>query len=139
VYEHPANAFVYSFLGNVNLFHGRVQSGKARIGDIEIDAPEHHATADSPAIGYARPHEMDVARERNGFESIEAVIAYIQAVGPNVKLQLNRTDNGQLLEAELSKDRQRELNLKTGERVYVKPRQVRVFIADPSEPLNYQI
>jgi sulfate transport system ATP-binding protein len=139
VYDHPANAFVYTFLGNVNLFHGRVHSGKARIGEIEIDAPEHHDASDSPAIGYARPHEMEVLRERNGSESIEAVIAYIQAVGPNVKLQLNRTDNGQLLEAELSKDRHRELNLKTGERVYVKPRQVRVFIADPSGPLNYQI
>ena len=139
VYDHPANAFVYSFLGNVNLFHGRVHSGKARIGELEVDAPEHHDAADSPAIGYARPHEMEVVRERNGSESIEAVVAYIQAVGPNVKLQLKRTDNGQLLEAELSKDRQRELNLKSGERVYVKPRQVRVFIADPSVPLNYQI
>src|SRR5215204_482558 len=36
VYEKPANSFVYSFLGNVNLFHGRVQSGKAHIGGIEI-------------------------------------------------------------------------------------------------------
>lgn len=139
VYDHPANAFVYSFLGNVNLFHGRVHSGKARIGELELDTPEHNDAPDSPAVGYARPHEMEVLRERNGSESIEAVISYIQAVGPNVKLQLKRIDNGQILEAELSKDRQRELNLKTGESVFVKPRQVRVFIADPSEPLNYQI
>ena len=53
VYDRPANAFVYSFLGNVNLFHGRIQSGKARIGDLEVDAPEHHDAADSPATGYA--------------------------------------------------------------------------------------
>ena len=139
VYDHPASAFVYSFLGNVNLFHGRVHSGKARIGEIEIDTPEHHDASDSPAVGYARPHEMEVLRERNGSESIEAVVAYIQAVGPNVKLQLKRTDNGHLLDAELSKERQRELNLKTGESVFVKPRQVRVFIADPAEPLNYQL
>ena len=139
VYDHPANAFVYSFLGNVNLFHGRVNSGKARIGDLELDTPEHHDAPDSPAVGYARPHEMEVLRERNGSDAIEVVIAYIQAVGPNVKLQLKRADTGQILEAELAKDRQRELNLKAGESVFVKPRQVRVFIADPSEPLNYQI
>src|SRR5262245_23340175 len=72
VYENPANPFVYSFLGNVNLFHGRVHSGKARIGDLEVDAPEHHDASDSPAVGYARPHEMEVLRERNGAESIEA-------------------------------------------------------------------
>src|SRR3954464_10587062 len=27
VYEHPANKFVYNFLGNVNLFHGRLHDG----------------------------------------------------------------------------------------------------------------
>jgi sulfate/thiosulfate transport system ATP-binding protein len=140
VYERPANAFVYSFLGNVNLFHGRVSSGKAQIGDLEVDAPEHPDAADSPAIGYARPHEMEILRERNGSsDAIEVVINYIQTAGPIVKLHLKRADNGQLLEAELTKERQRELNFKTGESVYAKPRQVRVFIAEPSKRLNYQI
>ena len=27
VYEHPATPFVYGFLGNVNLFHGRIHQG----------------------------------------------------------------------------------------------------------------
>src|SRR3712207_7140409 len=31
VYEHPANKFVYNFLGNVNLFHGRVESGRLKV------------------------------------------------------------------------------------------------------------
>ncbi len=31
VYNHPATAFVYNFLGNVNLFHGRVDDGKTYI------------------------------------------------------------------------------------------------------------
>src|SRR3989440_6684668 len=29
VFEHPANSFVMSFLGNVNIFHGRVHEGQA--------------------------------------------------------------------------------------------------------------
>ena len=29
VFEHPANPFVMDFLGNVNVFHGRVEHGKA--------------------------------------------------------------------------------------------------------------
>ena len=33
VYHHPANAFVYNFLGNVNLFHARVEEGKAYLGE----------------------------------------------------------------------------------------------------------
>jgi len=140
VYENPANPFVYSFLGNVNLFHGRVHSGKARIGDIEIDAPDHGDASDSPAVVYARPHEMDVSREPGGSDAISVLLVRIQSVGSNVKLRLKRVDSGQFLEAEIPRERQRELELKVGESVFVRPRQVRVFIADPSEaPINYQI
>jgi sulfate/thiosulfate transport system ATP-binding protein len=140
VYDAPANPFVYNFLGNVNLFHGRVHSGKATIGDIEIDAPDHRDAADSPAVVYARPHEMEVTRERYGADAIGASIVRIQSVGPNVKLRLKRADTGQFLEAELPKERQREMDLKIGEAIFVKPRQVRVFIADPDDvPIDYQI
>lgn len=140
VYESPANPFVYNFLGNVNLFHGRVHSGKAKIGDIEIDAPDHRDTADSPAVVYARPHEMEITRERYGSDAISASIVRIQSVGPNIKLKLKREDTGQYLEAEMPRERQRELELAIGELVFVKPRNVRVFIADPGElPVNYQI
>src|SRR5688572_1936435 len=112
VYDAPANPFVYNFLGNVNLFHGRVHSGKATIGDIEIDAPDHRDAADSPAVVYARPHEMEVSRERYGIDAIGASIFRIQAVGPNIKLKLKRTDTGQFLEAEITRERQREIDLK---------------------------
>jgi sulfate transport system ATP-binding protein len=140
VYDSPANPFVYSFLGNVNLFHGRVKEGKALIGDFEVDAPEHRDASDSPAVGYSRPHEMEVSREPNGNESLSAIIIQIQAVGPNVKLRLKRTENEDMLEAEITREKQREMDLKTGETIFVKPRLVRVFISDPSEtPLNYQI
>src|SRR2546422_1486244 len=37
VYHHPANAFVYNFLGNVNLFHSRVEEGKVYLGEMPID------------------------------------------------------------------------------------------------------
>ena len=139
VYENPANPFVFSFLGNVNLFHGRITAGKAKIGEFEVQY-QANDDLDSATIGYARPHEIEIFRERNGSESMEAIAVYIQAFGPSVKLQLKRTDNAQILDAELSKDRHRELNLKVGEHVYVKPRQVRVFGTDPTAPpLNFQI
>src|SRR4030095_7421924 len=138
VYDSPANPFVYNFLGNVNLFHGRVHSGKARIGDIEIDAPDYQDAAASPAVVYARPHEMEVLRERYGADAISASIFRIQSVGPNIKLKLKRQDTGQILEAEIPRERQRELNLAIGESVFVKPRNVRVFIANPADtPINY--
>ena len=40
VYENPATPFVYGFLGDVNLFHGRIHQGRVNIGESELDAPE---------------------------------------------------------------------------------------------------
>lgn len=34
VYDHPANPFVYNFLGNVNFFHCRIYNGQVFIGDL---------------------------------------------------------------------------------------------------------
>ena len=39
VYEAPATPFVYGFLGDVNLFHGRIHQGRVNIGPGELDAP----------------------------------------------------------------------------------------------------
>lgn len=130
VYEHPATPFVYQFLGNVNLFHGRIHKGRTHIGDIEIDTPEHADTHDTPGVGYARPHDIEVARYRNGAPAIEAVVGHIQSIGPLVHLELTRGDTGDFIEVALSKDRYQEMQLQEGERVFVTPRKLRVFAQD---------
>jgi hypothetical protein len=38
VYEHPANSFVYRFLGSVNLFHTRIKDGQVQLGEAPIGA-----------------------------------------------------------------------------------------------------
>ncbi len=133
VYDHPATPFVYHFLGNVNLFHGRVHEGRARIGDIEIDAPEHADAQDIPAVGYVRPHDIEVTRSRNGTAALEAIVSYIHPIGPLVHLELIGCDTGDLIEVALSKDRYQEMNFQEGERVFITPRKLRVF-AQESQP-----
>ena len=112
VYDNPANAFVYQFLGDVNLFHGRVESGSS--------------------VGYVRPYELEVSRHSDALadvvvDRVVATVRFIAAAGPSVRLELMREDNGHPLEAEITRDRYHELNLAVGERVDVKPRNVRVF------------
>ena len=58
VYDHPATPFVYHFLDNVNLFHGRIHEGRAQIGAIQIETPEHASVKDVPVVGYVRPHDV---------------------------------------------------------------------------------
>jgi len=129
VYEKPVNPFVYEFLGHVNLFHGRVHRGRAWIGDIEIDAPDHADADEFTAVAYVRPHEIDVDRKINGESALSARVVHILSVGPVVKLEVVRNDqqNENLIHIELSKERFRELNLAKGDSVYIKPRRLDLF------------
>lgn len=123
VYEEPANPFVMNFLGNVNLFHGRVHDGEAHLG------PPNPA---AQATGYVRPHELDIARSHSGPSTVQAVVRYIHAVGPTVRVELERADGGGSVGAELTRERFAALALKTGEQVYVTPRKLQTFQEDYS-------
>jgi len=103
VYDHPATPFVCSFLGRVNLFRGRTQ------------------------VGYVRPHELEVGRFPAGEASAEADVLRVNAAGPAVRLELRRVDTGEFLEAELSRERSLELEVKVGDRLFVTPRRLRIF------------
>jgi len=120
VYEHPANPFVMNFLGSVNVFHGRH-------GDISQPAS---AVPPNP-ISYVRPHELDITRQPGGEAGVEVVVRYIHAVGPTVRLELDR-GNGVQLDAELTRERFQELGLKMGETVYATPRKLQTFTDDYS-------
>jgi sulfate/thiosulfate transport system ATP-binding protein len=129
VYDHPASPFVYNFLGNVNQFKSQVHQGEARIGDIGLQLDSHQETQHSPALAYVRPHDIEIFKERNGTApAFEAQVIYIHSIGPLVRLELQRADQAELIEAELTRERFRELGLNEGERVFVYPRNVRVFL-----------
>jgi sulfate transport system ATP-binding protein len=128
VYERPANPFVYEFLGHVNLFHGRIHQGRAWIGDVEIDAPEHAEAEDLAAVAYVRPHDIEVDRVMNGESALPAQVVHILSVGPVVKLELVQgNQNKNLIQVEISKERFRDLQLIKGDQVFIKPRRLDLF------------
>jgi sulfate transport system ATP-binding protein len=126
VYDHPATPFVYQFLGDVNLFHGRVHEGQARIGDARVELPGNPECRDS-AVFYARPHEIDILHEAAGQGAIAARIIDIRALGATVRIELERNDGFGLVEVEMSRDRFNLKSLGQGETVYLQPRRLRVF------------
>jgi sulfate transport system ATP-binding protein len=109
VYENPATPFVFKFLGNVNLFHTRLEQ---------------------TGVGYTRPHEIDVARERGGEQDVEAELVDFSGIGPIVRLELRRLDTGDVIEAEIPRSRYHELAPRQGEHFYLRARQVTVFPPD---------
>jgi len=137
VYDNPANPFVYSFLGNVNLFHGRIDGGRAQVDSVGFVLPELREAGSSELVGYVRPHDIVVSRERTSPEEIEAVVGHIHGAGGLPRLELERLDNREHVEAELTRDHFRELALQVGDRVFIRPRSMRVFVK--GQPLDYQI
>src|SRR5512136_1463925 len=109
VYDKPANPFVYNFLGNVNLFHGRVHEGEAKIANISIDLPEYREVPDTAAVAYVRPYDIELSRTRQSSDEIEALVRYVQGAGAVARFELERLDTLEIIEAELTKERYREL------------------------------
>lgn len=130
VYDRPANPFVFSFLGHVNLFHGRVQGGQARIGALELELPEHLAEEGMPVVAYARPHELEVETNPSDQSGIEGVVRHANPVGRVVRLELQRLDTDDVILAEVPKERWRELGIKVGEVVFCRPRNLQLYAAD---------
>jgi sulfate/thiosulfate transport system ATP-binding protein len=132
VYANPKSPFVFSFLGSVNLFHGRVHEGQAKVGSLNLDSPEHAGTLDSPIVGYVRPHDLEVLRSPNGHPTLKAQVRQVLPAGPFVRLKLEREDTGDSMEAEITRDQFRELALQPGDQVHVRPKKFRVFLEDYS-------
>ena len=115
VYNHPATPFVYNFLGNVNLFHGRIDDGKTYIHQEETGH-----------VVYVRPHSLEIDRLPNGGSHFRARIKHINSAGPLVKVEAI-TEWGDPVHVELAQDRFRKLQLIKDENVFIIPKEVRVF------------
>jgi sulfate transport system ATP-binding protein len=142
VFDRPANPFVMDFLGNVNVFSGRVQNGKARWGEVEVEFPDYPHQESRAADMYVRPHELDIERHSAAAGALRVKIERVNPTGSvariygrlldeGTSLDLgSASDNGKGVHVDLTPDRYAELELVEGETVYVAPRRVRVFLLE---------
>jgi len=133
VYDHPASPFVYSFVGQVNLFQGRVHRGWAHIGDaVRVHLPEHAETSNMEAVAYVRPHEFEVALQPNGAEGgyLVADVDNVTIAGALLRLDLHQPGYDELIRVEVPRGDPARDKLKQGDRVYVRPTNQRVFIKE---------
>jgi sulfate transport system ATP-binding protein len=128
VFDQPKNAFVMDFLGNVNVFHGRVKNGLATIGTLALDYPEYPHAEERPAALYMRPHELDIARHENGQPSLAASVERVHTAGSVARIALRGVETGSGIQVELSAARYAELQLRAGDSVFVSPKRMHVFM-----------
>ncbi len=129
VYDNPVSPFVYQFLGNVNQFKSHVHQGEAKIGELEVKLHTHQSAQDGEGLAFVRPHDIEIEQyARQDQTGFAAVVSYIHAIGPLVRVELKRSGEDDLIEAELTQERFRELAISQGQEVFIYPRNVRVFL-----------
>ena len=126
VFHNPSTEFVMKFLGQVNMFHGRVEGGKIHFAALALDSPRPWCTPAQGVRVFVRPHDLEIETSRNGHPAFAAVITRVRSAGPNVRLEL-KTRTGETLQADLPQDRFRALNIGIESPVFVAPRSVKVF------------
>jgi sulfate transport system ATP-binding protein len=126
VFHNPTSEFVLHFLGHVNVFHGRVEGRKAFFGGLELDYPDGPPTGSLEVRGFVRPHDLELDTRPSSSTLLEATIVRINAAGPQVKIELLSTA-GEVIQVETSQQHYRTLGATVGGRVFVRPREIRVF------------
>ncbi len=137
VYHHPVNPFVYKFLGNVNLFHGRVEGGKVYMGNLPgepIEMPMEildHIQGDvKTAVVCVRRHLLHVENERGDSAGcFRAKVRHVNPAGSRVNVELT-SEWGETVDVEISQERFRDLSLARGREVFVTAREKKIFIGN---------
>jgi sulfate/thiosulfate transport system ATP-binding protein len=119
IYDHPASAFVMSFIGPVNVLPS------------SSNIFQHNGFDSANPEMFLRPQDIIVDISPNG-TTVPARVSRLIHLGWEVQAELTLED-GQVMTAHLSRDRFDELNLEPQQKVYVKPKDAKSF------PLYYSI
>ena len=135
VFDQPATPFVMDFLGNVNVYHGRVENGRAFWHGIPIDYPDYpHAQAREARV-YLRPHELELSPAADGRQrpgtSLAASVVRVTRSGAVTRVACRPHGSDAELHVDVPTDTARSLTLEPGSSVAITPRRPRVFLPAP--------
>jgi sulfate/thiosulfate transport system ATP-binding protein len=136
VYERPATAFAYSFLGAVNTFPGRVDGDTLRVGNAAVPLAERCGVHGEEVVAFARPHELDIVVDSDATGSAaRGLPAHVQRVlvsGATARVELtgdlaNGAAEPPHFEVEITREQLAALNLQPGQAVRLTSSRLRVF------------
>jgi sulfate transport system ATP-binding protein len=118
VYHRPASAFVMSFVGQVNVFRGRLPGAAPAASGLYGEG--------FGAVYFVRPADVEI-RPIKAAEAEQALtVSRIHAAGPLVRIELTGRGD-ELITAELTQERFQQLDLAPQQRVQVEFRTVHRF------------
>lgn len=124
VYQAPATAFVFDFLGNANKFEADYQNAQLSFGEDKINInPQNIETGQ--VIAFVRPEDVQVFT-RPEQDSIQTTFIREIWIGGRVLVELIDRQ-GQHWEISLNHEQATQLALRPEQNVWIKPNQVHVF------------
>jgi len=118
IYDHPASPFVMSFIGPVNV----LPSSSQIFQEGGFDSANRQI--------FLRPHDVVVETIPNS-ATVKAIVRRVIHLGWEIQVELNLED-GQVVTANLTRERFKELNLELQQQVYVRPKDAKAFPPDYS-------
>jgi sulfate transport system ATP-binding protein len=138
VYERPASAFVYQFLGQVNRVRGHMRDGSLAIGGASLAVSGGAPQEGDRASAFLRPHDLQVGlSDIPG--ALPALIRRIHLAGPYARVHLETLHDATELEAHVSQEEMGRLQLQPGQIIYALPRRLDVFPDAPAADADYVI
>ena len=133
VYERPATAFAYSFLGAVNRFPGLIRGTDLDLAGDRLPVVAHGIGEGEKAIALARPHELQLLPIHGTSSGLRARVERVLINGPVARIELkgdrilNGTGSHPTFEVEVPRDQWVELGLEIGQQVHVSARGLKAF------------
>jgi sulfate transport system ATP-binding protein len=123
IYDRPVNPFVMSFVGEVNVFPHTI-----------FDPVNNNHSGDQTSEIFIRPHDIKISKTAR-VNDLPAIIQRVVHLGWEIQLELRlrvhevpcQGQGRSTIIAHLNREEFNHLNLETGDKVYLQPRQVKQF------------
>jgi sulfate transport system ATP-binding protein len=132
IYEDPVTSFAYSFIGNVNIFRGKVEGDFIRVGGDLLPRAGGDFTDGEPVVAYARPHDTEIIADGPEVVGVAARVNRVLTNGSVSRVELiangpERNGGKDYFEVEVGTEELGRLALSSGQRVRLKSRRISLF------------
>ncbi|MDR1451239.1 MAG: sulfate ABC transporter ATP-binding protein [Helicobacteraceae bacterium] len=118
VYDNPRTPFVYSFLGNVNLFRARIEQGT-----LKLDG----GAGESDLKFFIRPHNIDISPIKEHEKAIESRIVAHRFLGGRVRVELVTLEGAKPIEADIDKARWNYVRNAKPDTVFISFKEAKIY------------
>jgi sulfate transport system ATP-binding protein len=122
VYDNPVNPFVYGFLGNVNLFHARLEKGALRLDESDKQKED--------VSFFIRPHDVKITVANEDGKGVEAKIMAYRILGNRVRVELKTVEGGKEIEADIDKKEWANIKNSSQNSVYIRFVGAKIYTSD---------